>query len=62
MAKKRTTIFIDENNWKEFRSKVVDEGKSCSKVIDEFIKAYLGQSTPYNPPLNPNKQLKPKRR
>jgi predicted DNA-binding ribbon-helix-helix protein len=38
MGKIQTTLLIEEDLWKKFRKIAIDEGKSASQLIEEFIK------------------------
>lgn len=43
MAKKRTTIIVDEDEWKKFKAKVAMRDETCTEVLSRLISAYLNQ-------------------
>jgi len=57
MAKKRTTIIVDKDEWKKFKVKAAMHDETCTDVLNRFIQDYLSQPTPCSPP-NPNSEGK----
>lgn len=41
--KRRAHIFIDESLWKRFKIKLIKEGKTVSKWVDDAVKAFLSK-------------------
>ena len=40
MVKAKITLIIDENVWKEFKKKAIDEDKKYSELTEEVMKKY----------------------
>jgi len=41
MKRKKITLTCDENVWKEFRKKAIEEGEDYSHLVEKIIKKYL---------------------
>jgi len=38
----RTTILVDNELWKKFKIKSIEEGKSASKLLEELLRKKVG--------------------
>jgi len=41
--KRRAHIYIDIELWKKFKIKLIKQGKTVSRWVEESIKAFLGE-------------------
>ena len=47
--KKRVTIYVEENVWKDIRKKAIDEGKSAGDYLVDFHESLVENTKPVKP-------------
>ena len=47
--KKRVTIYVEENVWKDIRKKAIDEGKSSGDYLVDFHESLVENTKPVKP-------------